>query len=88
MDVITFSPDLSIVRVGAHIFNLLAPGHPRLSFPDNSLNKLQEGESIRVTFSSYNRYLVFTKSKDNIVTPQSATYGVFRICRQLEKLRK
>ena len=76
--VITFSPDLTIVQAGADIFDLLAPGHPRMSFPDNQLNKPRPGANSSVNFSSCNRYLVLTESKyDN----GPATYGIFRIYR-------
>ncbi len=88
MHVITFSPDLSIVQAGAHIFDLLAPDHPRLSFPDNPLDKPRQGEKSRITFSSCNRYLVFTKSKDDGAANGPATYGIFRIYRTVGKIEK
>ena len=86
--VFEFSPDLSIVQAGAHIFDLLAPGYPRLSFPDNPLNKPRQGENSSITFSSCNRYLVIIKSKDDVTTDKSATHGIFRIYRTVGKIEE
>lgn len=86
--VITFSPDLTIVQAGAHIFDLLAPGHPRLSFPDSPLDKARQGENSSITFSSCTRYLVLIKSKDNEATDSFATYGIFRIYRAVGRIEK
>ncbi|KAK0506980.1 hypothetical protein JMJ35_010680 [Cladonia borealis] len=83
--VITFSPDLSIVQAGAHIFDLSAPGHPRLSFPDNPLDIPRHGE---ISFSSCNRYLVIIKNKDDPATNGPATYGIFRIYGTVGKIEK
>ena len=88
MHVITFSPDLSIVQAGAHIFDLLAPGHPRLSFPDNLLDRPRQGENLSISFSSCSRYLVLIKSKDDVTTDGFATYGIFRIYREVGKIEK
>ena len=85
--VIAFSPDLSIVQVGAHVFDLLAPGYPRLSFPDNPLDRPRQGEESRITFCSCNRYLVLIKNKD-VTTNEFGTYRIFRIDRAVEKLEK
>ena len=83
--VITFSPDLSIVQAGAHIFDLLAPGHPRLWFPDNPLDRPRQGEKSSITFSSCNRYLVLIQSKlrGTINGP-----GIFRIYHTIGKIEK
>ena len=88
MYVITFSPDLSIVQAGAHVFDLLAPGHPRLSFPDNPLDGPRQGEGLSMTFSSCNRYLVLIKSKDDVTTDEFATCGIFRINRPVGEIDK
>ena len=85
---ITFSPDLSIVQAGAHIFDLLAPGHPRLSFPDNPLDKPRQGEYPNTTFSSCNRYLALIQNKDNKATDGFAIYGIFRIYRAVGRIEK
>ena len=86
--IITLSPDLSIVQAGAHIFNLLAPGHPLLSFPDDSLDKLREEENSSITFSSCNRYLVLIRNKDDVATEASARCGIFRCYRTVGKIEK
>ena len=88
MHVITFSPDLSIVQAGADIVDLLAPGHPRLWFPDNPLEKPRQGEKSSITFSPCNRYLVLVQNKKNVATNGPATYGIFRIYRTIGKIEK
>ena len=86
--IITFSPDLSIVQAGAHVFDLLAPGHPRLSFPDNLLDKSLRGKNSSITFSSCNRYLVLVQGKQDVAPDESATCAIFRICRAAGKIEK
>ena len=88
MHVITFSPDLSIVQAGAHVFDLLAPGHPPLSFPDNPLDGPRQGEGLSMTLSSCNRYLVLIKSKDDVTTDELATCGIFQINRPVGEIEK
>ena len=88
MHVITFSPDLSIVQAGADIFDLLVPGHPRLSFPDNPLDKPRPGAHSKIIFSSCNRYLVLTESKYGEATDLSARYRIFRIYRTVGNIEK
>ena len=88
MHVITFSPDLSIVQVGARIYDLCAPGQPRLWFHNNPLDKPRLGANSSITFSSCNRYLVLTESKYDVAANGSATYGIFRIYRTAGKFRK
>ena len=85
---IEFSPDLSIVRAHAQIFDLTAPGYPSLSFVDNALDKLQEVEYQKITFSSCNRYLVLTKNGHRIAANEPTAYGVFRIYRTDGKIEK
>ena len=86
--VIRFSPDLSIVQAGADVFDLLSPGHPRLLFPDNPLEKTRQGKHWSITFSSCNRYLVLIENKDNNATDGFATYGIFRVYRAVGKIEK
>ena len=86
--VFTFSPDLSIVQAGAHIFDLLASGHPSLSFPENPLDKPRQGGRSSITFSSCNRFLVLIKNKDNSAIDGFATYGIFRIYRAVGRIEK
>ena len=85
--VIAFSPDLSIVQAGTHVFDLLAPGHQPLSFPDNPLDRPGQGEDLSIIFSSCNRYLVLIKSKD-ATTNEFGTYRIFRIDRAVGKVEK
>ena len=88
MHVIKFSPDLSIVQAGAHIVDLLAPGHPRLLFPDNPLDKPRQGEKSSITFSPCNRYLVLIQNRNNVAPNRPATYGIFRIYRTINEIEK
>ena len=74
--VITFSPDISMLQAGPHIFDLLAPGNPRLVFPDSPLDKFRHGENSCIFFSACNCYLIAIQDKDGV-----ATFGIFRIAR-------
>ena len=85
---IEFSPDLSIVRAHAQIFDLMAPGYLSLSFVDNALDKLQEVEYQKITFSSCNRYLVLTKNGHRIAANEPTAYGIFRIYRAVGRIEK
>lgn len=79
--VVTFSPDLSMMQAGPHIFDRLAPGHPPLSFPEFPSDALQQKEGSHIAFSSCNGYLVVVKGKDAAATGEPAKLGLFRICR-------
>lgn len=79
--VVTFSPDLSMMQAGPHIFDLLAPSHPPLSFPEFPSDALQQREGSHIAFSSCNGYLVVIKGKDAAATGEPAKLGLFRICR-------
>ena len=80
----TFSPDLSLLQVGPHIFDLLAPGHPQLYFPESPLGNLQGGPLVprsRISFSSCNGYLKIIQGEDPVAKGGKATLGLYRICR-------
>ena len=79
--VLTFSPDLSMMQAGPHIFDLLAPSHPPLSFPEFPSDALQQKEGSHIAFSSCNGYLVVVKGKDAAATGEPAKLGLFRIGR-------
>ena len=79
--VVTFSPDLSMMQAGQHIFDLLAPSHPPLSFPEFLSDALQRDGGSHIAFSSCNGYLVVVKGKDAATTGEPAKSGLFRICR-------
>lgn len=79
--VVTFSPDLSMMQAGPHIFDLLAPSHPPLSYPEFPSDALQQKEGSHVAFSSCSGYLVVVKGKDAAATGGPAKLGLFRICR-------
>ena len=76
---VTFSPDLSILQAGAHIFDLLGPGHPRLCFPDSPLTSLPRQKGTRILFSACNGYLIIIEGKDIEVLDEHAKFGLFRI---------
>ena len=77
----SFSPDLSMLQAGPHIFDLQAPGRPCLSFPDSSLIKSRDGSRPHVTFSECNGYLVVMEDQGDIAEDEPATFEVFRVCR-------
>ena len=84
----TFSPDLSLLQAGPYVFDLLAPGHPSLSFSDSALDKLRRGENSSVAFSACNLYLSIIEGKDDVAQDKSATFEIFRICRTSGKIEK
>ncbi len=86
--VVTFSPDLSLLQAGLHIFDLLAPGHPELAFPESPLGNLGDATDSSVAFSSCNGYLRVIKAKDSVVEDEKATLGLFRICRTVGGIEK
>lgn len=52
--VVIFSPDLSLLQAGLHIFDLMTPRHPQLSFPDSPLSKPWHTSGSYMSFSSCN----------------------------------
>ena len=74
--VITFSPDLSLLQAGPHMFDLLASGHPQLSFPDFPPVDLRHEQGVRMSFSSCNGYVIIIKGKN--AESEKATVGLFR----------
>lgn len=86
--VITFSPDLSMLQAGPHVFDLLAPGHPRLSFPDSPLDSLRRGANSYISFSACNAYLIVIKGKDEVAQNEHAMFGLFRISRTAGKIER
>lgn len=86
--VITFSPDLSMLQAGPYIFDLLAPGHPQLSFPSSPLNHLRHDEGARICFSACNGYLAIIEGRDVDANDKNALFGLFRICRTAGKIEK
>lgn len=86
--VITFSPDLSLLQAGPHIFDLLAPGHPQLSFPDFPPNDLRREQGVRMSFSSCNGYVIIIKGKKAVAESEKATFGLFRICRTAGRIER
>ena len=86
--VITFSPDLSLLQAGPHVFDLLAPGHPSLSFPDSPLDNLQRGKNSSISFSACNLYLTILEGKNDVTQNKPATLEIFRICRTAGKIDK
>ena len=79
--VVTFSPDLSMMQAGPHIFDLLAPSHPPLFFPEFPSDALLQKRGSHIAFSSCNGYLVVVQRKDPAATGEPAKFGLFRICR-------
>ena len=86
--VVTFSPDLSMMQAGPHIFDLLAPSHPPLSFPEFPSDALRQKEGSHIAFSSCNGYLVVVKGRDAAATGEPAKFGLFRICRTAGRIEK
>lgn len=85
---ITFSPDLSMLQAGPHIFDLLAPGHPQLSFSSSPLNHLRHEEGARIRFSACNGYLTVIEVKDFGEKDKFALFRLFRIHRAAGKIEK
>ncbi len=85
---VTFSPDLSLLQAGLHVFDLLAPGHPQLAFPESPLGNLGDTTDSSIAFSSCNGYLRIIKGKDSVVECEKATLGLFRICRTVGRIER
>ena len=79
--VVTFSPDLSMMQAGPHIFDLLTPSHPPLTFPKFPLNVLRQNKDSHISFSSCNSYLIVVEGKDAAANGEPAKFKLFRICR-------
>ena len=88
MHSVIFSPDLSILKVGPHIIDLLVPGHTQLSFPDSSLDKLQDGDDSCVSFSPCNKFLIIVEGKEKLAEDKYARLGLFRICLAAGKIER
>ena len=84
-----FSPDLSLLQAGLHIFDLLSPGYPQLSFPDSPLADLRSIEDC-VSFSACNRYLAIIKAKKGYLSEGSKArlgfFWIFRTAGRIERL--
>ena len=78
---VTFSPDLSMLRAGQHIFDLTAPGQPQLRFPGSPLIRLQSGADLTIAFSPCNGYLTCVQVNIDKEKDEPATFGLFRVCR-------
>ncbi len=85
---VTFSPDLSMMQVGPHIFDLLASDLVPLSFPDSPLGKPGLENIPSMSFSSCNDYLIVTEGKGAIAEAEPATFGLFRIFRTAGTIEK
>lgn len=85
---ITLSPDFSLMQAGPHIFDLSAPGHPQLSFPDSPLSRLRSEEGSCIYFSVCGHYLIITEGKNVEADNKFATFGLFRICRAAGHIEK
>ena len=78
---VTFSPDLSMLRAGQHIFDLTAPGQPQLRFPESPLTRLRDGADLAIAFSPCNGYLTCVQVSVDREKDEPATFGLFRVCR-------
>ena len=79
---VTFSPDLSMLRAGQHIFDLTAPGQPLLWFPESPLSRLWDGAELLIDFSPCNGYLTCVQEVSiDQAKDEPATFGLFRVCR-------
>ena len=85
---VTLSPDLSLLQAGLHIFDLLAPDHPQLSFPDSPLGDLQSDPRSCISFSSCNGYLNIIQGQDPVAKGEKATLGLYRICRSAGRIER
>ena len=83
--VVIFSPDLSLLQAGLHIFDLLAPDH--LSFPDSPLSNPCSTED-RVSFSACNGYLLIIEDEDTAAQGRKERLRLFRICRPSGRVEK
>ena len=83
---VTFSPDLSLVQAGPHVFDLLAPDHPKLSFSDHSLLFLGGKPYQHICFSSCNRYLVVIQDRNRAAKEEHATCRIFQIYRTARRI--
>ena len=86
--IVTFSPDLSMVQAGTCIFDLLAPGHPSLSFPDFLLSLQRFEKGFHISFSSCNGYLIAIEDRIARASDAPVTFGLFRICRGVGRVEK
>ena len=91
MHTITFSPDLSMLQAGPHIFDLSAPPHPRrLSFPDSSFEIMRLERHSQISFSSCNYYLVIIEGEgeDDEARIGCTTIRLFQLCRTAGKIEE
>ena len=85
---VTFSPDLSMLRAGEHIFDLAAPGQPQLRFPDSPLTGLRYGMDLSIAFSPCNGYLTCVEGSIDEEKDKPATFGLFRVCRAARSIER
>ena len=85
---VTFSPDLSMLRAGQHLFDLTAPGQPKFWFPESPFTRLRYGADLSVAFSSCNGYLTCVEGNIDEAKDEPATFGLFRICRGARSIEK
>lgn len=84
----TFSPDLSVLRVGPQIFDLMAPSKSPFSFPDSPLTDLDYRIRISsLSFSACNRFMFITYW-DNQTSLTSTEVQVFKISHTDREIQK
>ena len=86
--VLTFSPDLSMVRAGSYILDLQAPENPPLSLPTSLLKTTDCQWGVNVSFSSCGAFITVTTSEDVTAAGKTATFELFRICRAAGRLEQ
>lgn len=85
---VTLSPDFSVLQAGVHIFDLLAPGHLQLSFPDSLLSSLRREKGACIHFSACSGYLIIIEGKSLDANDEIAVFGLFRIHRAAGKIER
>ncbi len=86
--IIRFSPDLSLVQAGPHVFDLSAPVIAPLSFTDSPICWSGQYDSSSMSFSACNGYLVVIESKGPVAEDEFATFGLFQIHRTSGTIRR
>ena len=85
---VTFSPDLSMLRAGQHIFDLAAPDQPPLWFRESPLPRLRNEADLSMVFSPCNGYLTFFERNIVKTKDEPATFGLFRVCRSARSIER
>ena len=85
---VTFSPDLSMLRAGQHIFDLTAPGQPKLWFPESPFTRLRYEADLSIAFSPCNGYLTCVEGNSDEAKEEPATLGLFRVCRAASRIER